>query len=107
MAQTCIDCDIKLKRDFVMYKGLKMEALMCPKCKSKVFTEKQTLKAISKLESKRLEQEYKKRPIRIGHSWGMTFPKDIVDVFGIENPDTTLIISPRPEKNKIEISLGK
>ena len=46
---TCIDCEVKLKKTLVEYKGTRLEALQCPKCKQKIFTEEQSLKAINTL----------------------------------------------------------
>ena len=101
----CINCDVPMKKTFVEYKGMKLEARQCPKCKEKIFTEDLTMKAISKLESKRLEEEYIKHPIKIGHSWGMTFPKEVTDVFNLNNTAIKLKIHPNLDKDKIEISL--
>jgi hypothetical protein len=101
----CVDCNIPMKKTFVKYKGLGLEARQCPKCKEKIFTEDLTMKAISKLEAKRLEHEYLKRPIKIGHSWGITFPKEITEVFELGNPKTTLKLHPNLEKGKIEIKI--
>lgn len=101
----CIECKIPMKKTFVIYKGIKFEARQCQKCKEKIFTEDLTMKAISKLESKRLAQEYIKHPIKIGHSWGMTFPKEVTEIFGLDSPKTLLKIHPNAEKGKIEISL--
>ena len=92
-----------MKKAHVEYKGIKFEARQCPKCKEKIFTEDLTMKAISKLESKRFEAEYIKYPIKIGHSWGMTFPKDLTDAFNLNNPETKLKVHPNLEKGKIEI----
>ena len=75
------------------------------KCKEKIFTEDMTMKAISKLESKRLEKEYTKHPMKIGHSWGMTFPKDMAEVFNLNSTKTKLSLHPKLAENKIEIML--
>jgi len=101
----CINCRIPMKKTYVNYKGIRFEARQCPKCKEKIFTEDLTMKAISKLESKRLEQEYIKRPMKIGHSWGMTFPKDMAEVFNLDNPNTKLRLHPKVAEGKIEIVL--
>ncbi|MBI4918303.1 hypothetical protein HY837_00095 [archaeon] len=104
ISKKCIDCKIPMKKTFVVYKGLNFEALQCPKCKEKIFTENLALKAIAKLESEKLKEEYIKRPIKIGHSWGLTFPKEVTDVFNLRNPKTVLKIHPSVEKYKIEIN---
>lgn len=103
----CMNCNIQMKKTFVDYKGVKFEAMQCPKCKEKIFTEDLAMKAISKLEARKLESEYVKHPIKIGHSWGITFPKDITEVFNLENPKTKLKLHPDIGKGKIEISLKK
>jgi len=101
----CINCKVKMKKTFVEYKGMKFEARQCPKCKEKIFTEDLTMKAISKLESKRLQKEYLKHPMKIGHSWGMIFPKDMVEVFNLDNPKIKMGLQPKLAENKIEIVL--
>ena len=102
----CIECKVPMKNVSIDYKGVKLEARQCPKCKEKIFTEDLAMKAISKLEAKRMEERYVKHPIKIGNSWGMTFPKEVTRVFGLENPKTTFTLTPMPEKGKIEISLS-
>ena len=101
----CINCGVPMKKTFIEHKGLKFEARQCPKCKEKIFTEKLTMKAISQLESKRLEGEYVKHPMKIGHSWGMTFPKEMAEVFNLNNPKTKFGLHPKLAENKIEIVL--
>jgi hypothetical protein len=101
----CIECTIPMKKTFVKYKGLKLEALECPKCRDKIFTEDLTMKAISALEAKRLEEEYIKHPIKIGHSWGITFPKEVAKVFNLDNSKAILRLHPKVEKGMIELSL--
>ena len=99
----CINCGVPMEKAFVEYRGLKFEARQCPKCKEKIFTEDLTIKAISKLESKRMKQEYLKHPMKIGHSWGITFPKDMAEVFNLSDPKTKLILYPKLAEKKIEI----
>ena len=99
----CINCNVPMKKTFVKYKGMKFEARQCPKCKEKIFSEDLAMKAISQLESKRLEEKYIKHPMRIGHSWGMTFPKDVAEVFNLDNSKTKLSLQPKLAENKIEI----
>ncbi len=103
----CINCDVSMKKTYVKYKGLKFEARQCPKCKEKIFTEDLTMKAISKLESKRLEKEYVKHPMKIGHSWGMTFPKEMAEVFNLDTSKTKFRLHPKLAEGKIEIVLKK
>mgnify|MGYP001166715287 FL=1 len=101
----CINCNVPMKKTLVKYKGMKFEARQCPKCKERIFTEDLAMKAISELESKRLEKEYIKHPMKIGHSWGMTFPKKIVEVFNLNNIRTKLSLQPKVAEGKIEIKL--
>lgn len=101
----CMNCNIPMNKTYVEYSGIKFEARQCPKCKEKIFTEDLTMKAIARLESKRLEQEYIKYPIKIGHSWGMTFPKEVTNTFNLNNPKIMLKVHPNLEKRKIEIDL--
>ena len=103
----CINCGIPMKKTFVGYKGIRFEARQCPKCKEKIFTEDLTMKAISQLESKKLEKEYIKYPIKIGHSWGLTFPKDMAEIFNLNNPKTKFGLYPKVRENKIEIVLKR
>ncbi len=100
----CIECNIPMVKTHITYKGIQFEARECPKCHEKIFTEDLTLQAISKLEAKRLKEEYIKRPIKIGHSIGITFPKEITDVFGLGHMKM-LKIHPNVSKGKIEISV--
>lgn len=105
MNKKCMDCNVELKKTFVNYRGTEFEALQCPKCKEKIFTEDLAMNAISKLEEKRLKTEYIKKPIKIGHSLGITFPKEVVNVFGLEST-SLLKIHPNIKKSIIEISLN-
>lgn len=98
----CINCNVVLNKSSVIHKGTKLEAFQCPKCKQKLFTEEQTLSAINKIEEKRLKKEYSKKLIKIGHSLGLTFPKDITNVLGLDNT-TILRIHPDVKRSKIEI----
>ena len=92
-----------MKKSSVNYRGMKFEAMKCPKCNEKIFTEDLAMKAISTLEAERLKEEYIKKPIKIGHSWGITFPKEIADVFNLKK--RKLKLHPDVENQKIEISL--
>mgnify|MGYP001568594430 CR=1 FL=1 len=103
--ELCIACSAPMKKAYINYKGLKLEARECIKCKKKIFTEDLTMKVISQLESKRLENEYVKRPIKVGHSWGMTFPKEVADVFNLNEAKTKIKIHPNVVKGIIEISV--
>ncbi|MFH1917064.1 MAG: hypothetical protein ABIJ21_07420 [Nanoarchaeota archaeon] len=103
---TCITCNKPLQPCTVTYKNEHYEAMRCPRCKRKVFTEDLALKALRKLESLRLQKEYEKTPLRIGNSIGITFPKDITRSFNLDNPKTRLKIIPLLDQNKIEIEVN-
>lgn len=49
MNKKCINCGIPMRRIFMIYRGIKLEARQCPKCNEKIFTEDLAIKAISKL----------------------------------------------------------
>ena len=83
---------------------MQLEALQCPKCKEKIFTETMAMKAIHKLEAEQLKKEYLKTPIKIGNSWGITFPKDMTDAFELGKPNTKLKLRPNLEKGQITIT---
>jgi len=95
-----------MKKVFIKYNDLELEAMECPKCKDRIFTEDLAMEAISKLESKRLKAEYTKHPMRVGHSWGMIFPKDLADVFNLNNSKTKFSLHPILAENKIEIRIN-
>ncbi len=101
----CFNCNLPMKRALVRYKHLELEARECPQCQERIFTEDLALKAAAQLEAQRLESEYIKHPIRIGHSWGITFPREIVKVFGFDRPKALVRLHPDVGKGKIEISL--
>jgi len=103
--RVCMHCNVPMVKAIVQYKGMGFEARQCPKCKENIFTEDLAMKAISQLETSRLEQEYIKHPIKVGHSWGLTFPKEVTEVFGLDHKGTVLKIHPNVEKGKIEILL--
>src|SRR3989344_7420249 len=103
--RVCIQCNIPMVKATMKYKGMDFEARQCPQCKEKIFTEDLAMKAINQLETSRLEEEYVKHPIKIGHSWGLTFPKEVTDVFNLNNTAIKLKIHPNLDKDKIEISL--
>ena len=103
--ELCINCSAPMSKAYINYKGLKLEARQCTECGKKIFTEDLTMKAISQLEAKKLESEYIKRPIKVGHSVGMTFPKEVVNVFNLGNSATKLKIHPNIIKGTIEISV--
>lgn len=99
----CINCGVQTNKSFLKYKGIKLEAMECPKCHQKVFTERQTLHAIRQLEAGSLKKEYTKRPVKIGHSWGLIFPKAVSKVFQLDLKSAELRIRPSIGRRKIEL----
>ena len=98
----CITCTTEMRKTQVKYKGMNFEALQCPKCKQRIFTEELAMKAVAKMEAKRLQKEYIKSPLKIGHSMGMTFPKEMVEVFHLSSK-SKVKMRPRPAEGKIEL----
>jgi len=101
--ELCFYCDVEMKKVATKYRGMEFEAFQCPKCKKRVFTEEQTYHVAAKFQARRLKKEYLKKAIKIGASWGLTFPKEIVDVFELKSKK--LRILPNVEKNKIELAI--
>lgn len=99
----CIDCGSEMKRKLTKFMGLRVEALHCPRCKVEVFTEDQARKIALALDARRLKKEYVKKAIKIGSSWGFTFPKDIVEVFNLRSKK--LRIHADAQKRTIEIAV--
>ncbi|MFH1073125.1 MAG: hypothetical protein V1743_06890 [Nanoarchaeota archaeon] len=75
--------------------------MQCPKCKEKIFTEELTMKAIQKLEARRLQKEYVKKPLRIGNSIGMTFPKEVSRTFNLDGKNAKIRLHPNLAEGKI------
>lgn len=71
----CMKCDIKSKKVFVTFRGIKLEALECPICKEQIFTEELAKKAARKLDNKR---KYFGHPIKLGRRWGILLPEKLV-----------------------------
>lgn len=86
-------------------RGVELDIYECPKCKSRIFTEEQATEAALKLDAQKLEKEYSKKPIKIGHSWGLTFPKNLADVFRINNSKAKMTLIPKLKENVIEIKI--
>lgn len=101
----CVNCDAKLHLTRLKIAGMEFDGLKCPKCGEKVFNEKQMDAVVAALEQKRLKGEYKKRPVKIGHSYGLIFPKDIVQVFNLDVKGTSLGIKANKLKKTIEITV--
>ncbi len=102
----CVLCGAGLEPAQITTNGLKLEGFKCPKCGDKVFDEKQFHAALMALEQKRLKDEYKKKPVKIGNSYGMIFPRDIVQVFNLDAKGIELGVKADKAKNKIEITVN-
>jgi hypothetical protein len=96
-------CGSEMKKKQIMFNGIEADAYECPKCKKRVFTEEMALSAVNALESRRLKQEYRKRPIKIGHSWGVVFPKDVAEFFSFDSRDAKIVIMPNIKEKRVEI----
>lgn len=99
----CVYCNIEMSPGYTRLRGLKMEAYRCSKCRRAVLTEEQSNKALIQMEQQRLKKQYIKKPIKIGSSWGLTFPKEIVLAFNLKSKKLKLL--PSLEKGKIEIAV--
>ncbi len=98
-------CGSEMRKTKIKYKAIEMDALQCPKCRKRYFTEELAKEAINKMEAKRLKQHYLKNPIRIGHSWGVVFPKELAEFFNFNNKDTKIVLKPNLKENKVEIKI--
>lgn len=103
--RVCINCEVPLKKAISYYKGMEFDAYQCPKCKVKIFTEEQATDVARKMKAARLKREYERKPIHIGRSIGMTFPKEITYAFDLDRPETRLKVSHNMKENKIEIEV--
>lgn len=105
LERLCFDCKIPCNLVMTKVMGVKVEAYKCPKCREITFTSKQASKGFLKIKEEKMQNQYKKRPIKIGHSLGLTFPKRIVEVFNLSKK-SKLNIKPKLKKNIIEIEVG-
>jgi hypothetical protein len=80
----CGECGTRMIEDTTTYKGIPLTSSVCPRCKLNVFTEHQFAEAFRKIQQARLRDSYTKRPIRIGNSIGITFPKEVVEAFQLK-----------------------
>ncbi len=101
----CFDCLVPLRKGKTRIKGIEFESSECPKCGAKVFTEDQMTAVALMLDAQKLKKEYPKKLIKIGHSWGMTFPKSLAEVFGINNGKAKMTLIPKLKENVIEIKI--
>ena len=83
VGKLCFECKLPAELIKTKIMDIAVDAYRCPKCKEVFFSEELARKTAIRLEERRMEEQYKKNPIKIGHSLGLTFPKEIVDVFGL------------------------
>ena len=77
----------------------------CSKCGKGIFTEEQATLAALQVDAHKLKKQYSKRLIKIGHSTGFIFPKELIDVFKI-NPSVEIILIPKLKENIIELKIS-
>ena len=94
-----------MNKAFSLFKGLRFEAYQCPLCKKKFFSEKQATNIARTLDALRLKGEYPRQIVAIGHSRGLTLPKDIVEFFGLNKKNAKVIIVPNSAKGIIELKV--
>ncbi|MEK6923422.1 MAG: AbrB/MazE/SpoVT family DNA-binding domain-containing protein [Nanoarchaeota archaeon] len=98
----CMDCGIEMKKTYVSFNDVRVEAQRCGNCGKRLFPEHLAIKALKKLESQKLEPFYHRKPIKIGSSWAITLPKEIVKALKIEKK-TMFKIRPKLHKNMMEV----
>ncbi|MBN2459951.1 hypothetical protein JXB28_06725 [Candidatus Woesearchaeota archaeon] len=103
--EKCFECGGTMKIVNTSYKGVPMEAYRCTRCRETILTEAQVSKFGNAFQQKKLKEKYIKRPIKIGHSYAVTFPRDIVSVFGLSSDKTKLDMRADVDNNKIEITV--
>ena len=99
----CIDCIAPAEKAFSLFKGLRFEAYQCPKCKKKFFSEEQATTIARTIDALRLKEKYPRQIVAIGHSRGLTLPKDIVEFFGLDRKGAKVVIVPNIAKKTIEL----
>ncbi len=97
----CTICSKPIKKTIVEHKGQKLEAYKCTACGEEIFTEEQFAAAVRKMDLARLKESYSKNVIKIGHSLGITFPKDVVRAFDLKGKKVEVV--PNMKKGVIEI----
>ena len=101
----CLQCGKTMELIKTAHEGIEADAYRCLKCKMTVFTEEQALFFGHKLQQKLLKDKYVKKPVKIGNSYGVIFPRDLVKALDLDSPKTTLDVRMNSAKNKIEITV--
>jgi hypothetical protein len=103
--KTCIACKTPLIPTIVKYRGESYDTMRCPKCKINIFTEDLAINALKKMEGSRLKKEYVKKPLHMGRSIGMTFPKDVSNVFNLKGKNKKIRLLPNIAEGKIVLEV--
>jgi DNA-directed RNA polymerase subunit RPC12/RpoP len=103
--KNCLKCGKPMKLIVENYKGIVSEAYRCSKCRTTIFTQEQALIFGRKLQQKLMKEKYVKKPIKIGNSYGIIFPRDIVRAFNLDSKKTELDVKMDSANNKIEITV--
>ena len=98
----CMDCGIEMKKTYVSFNDIRVEAQRCGNCGKRIFPEHLALKALKKLEAQKLEPFYHRKPIKIGSSWAITLPKEIAKLLKVDKK-TKFKIRPKIHKNMLEV----
>lgn len=106
-AITCFDCEIPMQKTISQYRGLHFDAWKCSRCKEVIFTEEQARTVARCLQQQRMEEAYSKSAMKIGSSYGITFPKEVVDVFKLNSKKTKLKLIPDVSSSKIIIEVSE
>jgi len=101
----CYKCGTQMRLVNEKFEGIMCESYRCPKCKTTIFTEEQARAFGGVYQQKLLKEKYVKKPVKIGHSYGMIFPKEIVKAFNLNSKEAKLDINTDFSKNKIEITV--
>jgi hypothetical protein len=104
-AEKCHKCGAEMKLVTERFEGVVCESYRCPKCRTAIFTEEQAHAFGRIYQQKIIKEKYTKRPVKIGHSYGVIFPKGIVKVFNLDSEKVELSIKADQAKNKIEITV--
>jgi hypothetical protein len=102
---TCWECDQPMHLIQTKFHNISCEAWRCSICKETIFTEKQSLFLARAIDQEHMKDMYPKSAIKIGSSWGITFPKAVVDAFKLNQKKTKMKIHPQVAEGKIVIEV--
>ncbi|MBI4449265.1 hypothetical protein HY641_04545 [Candidatus Woesearchaeota archaeon] len=105
MIRKCFECRVPMNLTKSHFRGLSFDAMQCPKCKEKVFTEEQATRVAEIFKAQRLKNEYRRDIITIGNSCGLTLPKDVVEAFDLKGKSVR--VSPNMSKKRIELIVNE